>query len=296
VTDPAATAGSQSSFTAKVPMRWVDLDAQGHVNNALVVDYLQEARVAFLLSGPQPQLLGGCVVVSHQVQYLRPLFFHTDPLQIEVQVGKVGAAQFELGYTIQRHGEVVVTARSLMAAYDVSEHRPRRMSPAERDWLLALSVPLEPFSDLGKWKVGEKAYVQRPQVRWSDLDAYGHVNNAKFFDLIAEARIEMNSARKNLMDEWAAAGLTWLVVRQDVDYLGPLQHRLEPYQVRTGYGRIGRTSVTMIAQIEDPLTDGPEVLARSRTVLVCGDLKGRPIPVPKELAQGIESWRAVPVS
>ena len=32
-------------------MRWGDMDAQGHVNNAAYLDYLQEARVAFLLSG-----------------------------------------------------------------------------------------------------------------------------------------------------------------------------------------------------------------------------------------------------
>ena len=38
-------------FQFSCPLRWGDLDAQGHVNNAVVVDYLQEARVAFLLSG-----------------------------------------------------------------------------------------------------------------------------------------------------------------------------------------------------------------------------------------------------
>ena len=33
-------------------MRWGDMDAQGHVNNAAYLDYLQEARVHFLLTGP----------------------------------------------------------------------------------------------------------------------------------------------------------------------------------------------------------------------------------------------------
>ena len=30
------------------PMRWADMDLQGHVNNVIYVDYLQEARVDML--------------------------------------------------------------------------------------------------------------------------------------------------------------------------------------------------------------------------------------------------------
>ena len=44
-------------YRVRVPLRWVDLDAQGHANNAAIVDYLQEARVDFLLTGPNAHLL-----------------------------------------------------------------------------------------------------------------------------------------------------------------------------------------------------------------------------------------------
>ncbi len=36
----------------RCPLRWGDMDAQGHLNNAAFVDYLQEARVDYLLGGP----------------------------------------------------------------------------------------------------------------------------------------------------------------------------------------------------------------------------------------------------
>ena len=52
-----------------VPSRWGDLDAQGHVNNGFYVDYLQEARVHFLLTGPpeaRDLLDSGVLVVSHR--------------------------------------------------------------------------------------------------------------------------------------------------------------------------------------------------------------------------------------
>ena len=63
-------------FTYSCPVRWGDLDAQGHVNNGFYVDYLQEARVHFLLTGPpeaRDLLDSGVLVVSHAVEYLRPV-------------------------------------------------------------------------------------------------------------------------------------------------------------------------------------------------------------------------------
>jgi len=53
----------------EVPLRWGDLDAQGHVNNARFIDYLQEARADFLLGGPH----GGCrtIVAAEFVKRFR---------------------------------------------------------------------------------------------------------------------------------------------------------------------------------------------------------------------------------
>ena len=74
-----------SPYTHGCPMRWGDMDVQGHINNAAYPDYLQEARVAFLLSGSPVlhQLLdSGVLVVSHQVEYLKPVAFSEQPLVI----------------------------------------------------------------------------------------------------------------------------------------------------------------------------------------------------------------------
>ena len=59
------------------PMRWADLDLLGHVNNAVYVDYLQEARVDMLRVHARDRraddLAEGVVVVRHEVQYVAPL-------------------------------------------------------------------------------------------------------------------------------------------------------------------------------------------------------------------------------
>jgi acyl-CoA thioester hydrolase len=278
-----------------VPQRWVDLDAQGHVNNAVVADYLQEARVAWLLGGDNAHLLGtGTLVVSHQVEYLGPIGFSTAPVEVEVEVGTVGASRFSVGYTVRQDGRDAARAHSLLCAFDHSAGGPRRLTPQERAWFAGQSRHLEPFRSLGRWHVGDRAHVEPLVVRWSDLDPYGHVNNVRLFDFVAEARIRMNPAEDGTtrMQAAAADGLLWMVARQDVDYLAQVNHRLAPYRVRSAIARLGRTSVTIVAQVEDP--DDERVLARTRTVLVCGDATGHPVPVPGSMHLAAARWPAEP--
>ncbi|WP_298130702.1 thioesterase family protein [Micropruina sp.] len=278
----------------RVPLRWVDLDAQGHVNNALIADYLQEARVRFLLEGENAALLGhGTLVVGHQVEYLAPVEFRTEPVEVRLWVGNVGASRFTIGYEVVQDGMLAARARTVLCIFDFDAGRPRRMTPTERAWFVDRSSPLEPLRPLGKWRPGERAHTTPLTVRWTDLDAYGHVNNVRFFDFVAEARVQMSSEADqagNRMSAAAEAGYLWMVARQDVDYLAQLDHRLEPYQTRVAVAEIGRTSMTLVAEVTDPLAGVTH--ARARTVLVCGDRSGRPIPVPDELRRGMELWPA----
>lgn len=283
------------SFVSRVPLRWVDLDAQGHVNNAVVADYLQEARVEWLLSGPNAHLLGdSTMVVGHQVEYLGPISFSTEPVRVELSVGPVGASRFLLGYSVTQNEREVARARSTMCLFDYRADRVRRMTGAERSWFAGQSVPLEPFRSLGSWHVGEVADEYDFKVRWSDLDSYAHVNNVRVFDYIAEARVQMNPEPGGLhrMEAAAEAGMLWLVARQDVDYLGQIALRSEPYRVRTGIGKTGRTSMVTVAEVVDP--HDQRVLVRSRTVVVSGDAQGRPVPLPDSMHTAARLWAADP--
>lgn len=98
-------------------------------------------------------------------------------------------------------------------------------------------------------------------MRWSDLDSYGHVNNVKFFDYVQEARVA-------LIEEylgWSADDV-WVIVRQDLEYLRPMDFRTAPYQVETAVADVGSRSVTLAVEIRDP--DSGTAFATARTVLV----------------------------
>lgn len=281
------------SFLVRVPLRWVDLDTQGHVNNAVLADYLQEARVAFLLSGDNAHMLGTTsIIAGHRVEFLRPITYAVEPVEVELKVGRVGAATVEVGYDVRHLGVLVARARSQLAK--ASGGRAERMTPSERAWFASHQTTLEPLRDPGRWRVGDRACLFDFTVRWADLDQYGHVNNVRVFDYVAEARNHLTPDRGDLtrMQLAAATGTTWLVARQDVDYLAEIHHRIEPYRVRTAYAGVGRTSMILVAQVEDPLTD--QVHARTLTVLVHGDAQGRPIPVPPEAHWGLARWPALP--
>ncbi len=284
-----------SEFAVRIPQRWVDLDAQGHVNNATLVDYLQEARIAFLLNSPHGDLLGhGIVVIDHQVEYLGAISFGRAPVSVSLAVGRVTAATFGIGYSVHEGDQLVARARTTLARFDLEAARPTRWRPDERAWFTARAASVEPLPPLGSWRVGDAAHTHPISARWSDVDAFGHVNNTTFYDYVAEARIALHHALgatgpRASMD--SDPDRTWLVARQDMTYLGQMLHRLAPYAVRTAVARVGRTSVTLVAEIVDP--DAGGVLARSTTVLVHGDRTGRPVPLPEQMHSAAGLWPAV---
>jgi len=270
-------------------MRWSDMDAQGHVNNALLLDYLQEARAEFLLTGPNAHLLGGgTVVVSHQVEYLRPLTFSTEPVLIDVSLVELGASRYSVAYQAHHEGALCVRACTTLCPFDFDEQRPRRLSPEERKNFAALKAPAgiagSAFRELTTPRLEGRGHRHELSVRWSDLDSYGHVNNVCTFAYVQEARIAMTTEADPSTTRFAmpaAGGSMWLVARQDVDYVSQMGYRLEPYVVLTAPVALGRTSVTLACEIIDQLA-GDQIVARARTVLVRADATGRPIPLSEK--------------
>lgn len=278
------------SFEHQVRLRWSDLDAQGHVNNVLVVDYLQEARVGFLQAGPAAGLLdSGVVVVSHAVEYLAAIEYDTEPVVICLGVAALGASRFEVAYSVVQRGVAKARASTVLCPFDFEAQSPRRLTPDEREYFSGHLVNVEALRTLDVPALAGRGYPTPLNVRWSDLDSYGHVNNVEFFDYVMQARIEATTAIDPAMARTGAgttAQHTWLVARQDLYYLNQLGHRGAPYTVLTAPVRLGRSSVTLAAEI----VDGDVVFGRAATVLVCADLDGRPIELPDDTRGRLEGW------
>lgn len=259
-----STTSRGDRFVYRSPRRWGDLDAQGHLNNAVYLDHLQDARVAFLHAGAlglADMLRTGVLVVAHQVEYLAPVGHGPEPLAVSLWIDKLGASRFTVGYEVVDGDTLAARARTTLVPYDLDQGRVRRLNGVERAAFEAYLDPAEPLRPLPRVDVGEGAARYPLTVRWSDLDAFGHVNNVKFYDYVQEARVAIMTRTL----DWSA-GVVWSIVRQDLEHLAPLDFRSAPYEVATSVVALGSRSFTLAAEIRDPASG--TVHARARTVAV----------------------------
>ncbi|RPF33582.1 thioesterase family protein [Streptomyces sp. TLI_185] len=118
----------------RCPLRWSDMDAYGHVNNAIFLRYLEEARIDFLsLRGKESRQ--GSVVARHEIDYKRQLVHRPDPVDIELWVTEIRAASFTVTYEVKDEDLVYVRALTVVVPFDFETQRPRRITSEEREFL-----------------------------------------------------------------------------------------------------------------------------------------------------------------
>ena len=116
------------------------------------------------------------------------------------------------------------------------------------------------------------------QVRFRDIDAFGHVNNAVFFSYLEFARIRY--LLDVLQPDRPFDELPLILAMVELDFRSPIAFG-EEVVVETRLERVGRTSFDMVHR----MTAGPDerLVGDVQTVLVTYDYStARPIPVPDE--------------
>ena len=134
-------------YIQRIPLRWSDMDAYGHVNNARFLTLYEEARVALFFTGARQMGItsfeDGIVIARHEIDYLRPVDYGTGPdgadrpalVRIEMWVEEIRASRFTIGYELFDVEVVASRARSVCVPFNLDSQRARRLSDAERDFL-----------------------------------------------------------------------------------------------------------------------------------------------------------------
>lgn len=270
-----------SPFVAQVQLRFTDLDTQGHVNNVVFVDYLQQARAQFLLSGPTAELLDrGCVVVGHQVVYRAPIVWSDEPIEVELQIAELGAARFMVAYRIRQDARQCAEARTVLCPFDFETQSPRRLTKDERGYLAQYLGEVEPLPALDAPVLAGRGDPLEVYTRWSDPDRYGHINNVRYVDYVLAGRLHTTTKADPAMARMGTGSpdsVHWLVARQEIDYVVQMDFRLTPYTVLTAPTKLGNTSIVLATEITDA---AGIVYARARCVLVCADSDWTKRPLP----------------
>ena len=82
-----------------ISVRWGDMDAFNHVNNAQYLRYLEEARVQWLASIPGVSLTDRIapVLVASNVNYRRPIEWPSE-IAVELFIEKIGNSSLTMGH------------------------------------------------------------------------------------------------------------------------------------------------------------------------------------------------------
>jgi len=125
-------------------------------------------------------------------------------------------------------------------------------------------------------------HEKRIEIRWRDLDTFGHVNNAVYLTYLEETR-----------DEWVAgvtgnpnAISTYVLARVAIDFRRELTLSDDAVVGRCRLARIGTSSVHTR---EELVTDGGELVAEAEAVLVARDPEsGRSRPLSEDERAALE--------
>jgi acyl-CoA thioester hydrolase len=125
-------------FQYLCPLRWSDLDAFGHLNNARFLTLYEEARVALMFVEARKAGVDsferGVVISRHEVDYLRPVDY-VEPVRIELWVAEIRPSRFTVAYELFDGPALASRARTVCVPFDLAAGRPRRLSTAEREFL-----------------------------------------------------------------------------------------------------------------------------------------------------------------
>jgi acyl-CoA thioester hydrolase len=129
-------------------VRWDDLDAFNHVNNAAYLTFAQEARSDFMWfsrerKGEKP-MLADMVVARAEVDFIEPIYEVGIEVDIAVSVARLGTASFDLLYVISRDGIIFSKVTTVQVAVSMETKKSRPLNVEEREFLsLYLAGPTE---------------------------------------------------------------------------------------------------------------------------------------------------------
>jgi acyl-CoA thioester hydrolase len=123
--------GFRSVHPQEVAFR--DLDAFGHVNNAVYLTYLENARVTYMRDVLGVDSLGDLLVIVASVKIdFRSRATLGETLEIGSRVSRVGGKSFDLDHEIRApDGRVVAEAHTVLVAFDYAKDAA---IPIPADW------------------------------------------------------------------------------------------------------------------------------------------------------------------
>ena len=118
----------------RVEVRFRDLDAFGHVNNAVTTSYVEHGRIRYLrdVLGFSPVGEMPMILAMIQVDYHIPIYFG-ESVDVASRVDWIGTTSLAMSHRLTAGDDAheVARATSVLVAYDYAESKPM---PVPQEW------------------------------------------------------------------------------------------------------------------------------------------------------------------
>jgi acyl-CoA thioester hydrolase len=129
---------SDYRFFHPITVRYGDLDPQGHVNNAAIITYLEQARVSYIrhlnLWDGKSFLEIGIILARVELDYKAPILI-TDQVEVGVKVSRMGNKSLDMDYLIREieSGKTFAEGRTVQVAFDYQKMKTIPIKPSWRE-------------------------------------------------------------------------------------------------------------------------------------------------------------------
>ncbi len=124
-------------FIHPTSIRFRDLDALGHVNNAVYLSYIEEARIAYfraVIGKEHDWKKQGLVLVNNTINYHAPIFLH-DIVTCSVACTKIGTTSMSFDFELHiLGGDTPVKCVSGSTVLVCRDHDLQTSTPVPTDW------------------------------------------------------------------------------------------------------------------------------------------------------------------
>ena len=125
-------------FVHRDTVRYRDVDAWGHVNNAVYLTYCEDARMAYLAHlGIVRSISEARMILARAEIDFRSPTRAGESLEVGVRAGTVGTKSFVLEYSVRAADRVVAESTSVLVAYDYDRGEAVEVPAAWKEALAA---------------------------------------------------------------------------------------------------------------------------------------------------------------
>jgi acyl-CoA thioester hydrolase len=132
----------------RIPIRWGDMDAQGHVNNTLYFRYMEQARISWfaaLVPEGEAWRSTGIVIVNASCNYKRPITY-PGVVEVRLEVGAPGGSSVPTYYELRVIREEVrdpvpyADGAAVVVFVSMKTQKPARIPEGIRERLLEAQI------------------------------------------------------------------------------------------------------------------------------------------------------------